>query len=68
MLFFNMIKHLKNKPEIDWTGVANDSGFKNAETAKAGIPRSFDAFSLQPFPTSSCLFISAASLSELRIT
>ncbi len=37
MLFFNMIKNLKTKPDIDWTGVAKDSGFKNAETAKASL-------------------------------
>jgi hypothetical protein len=34
MLFFNIIKNMKNKPEIDWQGVAEDNGFKNAETAK----------------------------------
>ncbi len=34
MIFFSMIKHLKTCPEFDWEGIANDCGFKNAETAK----------------------------------
>ncbi|KAK3903360.1 hypothetical protein C8A05DRAFT_32902 [Staphylotrichum tortipilum] len=33
-LFYAIIKHMKGKPEIDWTAVANDTGLKNAETAK----------------------------------
>ncbi|KAJ9149873.1 hypothetical protein NKR23_g3924 [Pleurostoma richardsiae] len=31
--FFNILKNLKNKPEIDWDGVAADSGLKNGSTA-----------------------------------
>ncbi len=49
MLFFNMIKNLKTKPDIDWGGVAKDSGFKNAETAKASfLP--FPSIPTQPCP------------------
>jgi hypothetical protein len=33
-LFYTIIKNLKNKPDIDWAGVAVDNNFKNAETAK----------------------------------
>ncbi|KAK4101001.1 hypothetical protein N658DRAFT_471917 [Parathielavia hyrcaniae] len=33
-LFYTIIKNMKGKPEIDWTAVAVDAGFKNAETAK----------------------------------
>ncbi|KAK4155226.1 hypothetical protein C8A00DRAFT_13716 [Chaetomidium leptoderma] len=33
-LFYNIIKNMKGKPEVDWTAVAADAGFKNAETAK----------------------------------
>ncbi|KIH94975.1 hypothetical protein SPBR_03832 [Sporothrix brasiliensis 5110] len=34
MFFFNMIKNMNNQPDIDWDGVATDSGFKNAAVAK----------------------------------
>ncbi len=33
-LFYTIIKNMKGKPEIDWSAVAVDAGFKNAETAK----------------------------------
>ncbi|KAJ4307042.1 hypothetical protein N0V88_000417 [Collariella sp. IMI 366227] len=33
-LFYSIIKNMKGKPDVDWTGVATDAGFKNAETAK----------------------------------
>ncbi|KAK3343901.1 hypothetical protein B0T25DRAFT_634874 [Lasiosphaeria hispida] len=33
-LFYTIIKNMKEKPTIDWDGVANDNNFKNAETAK----------------------------------
>lgn len=33
-LFYTVIKNIKNKPDIDWAGVATDNNFKNAETAK----------------------------------
>lgn len=32
--FFNILKHQKSKPEIDWAAVAEASGFKNADVAK----------------------------------
>ncbi|KAH6621218.1 hypothetical protein B0J18DRAFT_411007 [Chaetomium sp. MPI-SDFR-AT-0129] len=34
LLFYTVIKNMKGKPDIDWAGVAADSGFKNPETAK----------------------------------
>jgi hypothetical protein len=34
LLFFNIIKNMKGKPEVDWHAVAVDAGFKNADTAK----------------------------------
>ncbi|CAK7197732.1 hypothetical protein SEUCBS139899_000380 [Sporothrix eucalyptigena] len=34
MFFYNMIKNMNNQPDIDWDGVATDSGFKNAAVAK----------------------------------
>lgn len=34
-LFFNMIKNMNNLSDIDWDGVATDSGLKNASVAKA---------------------------------
>ncbi|OAA64399.1 hypothetical protein SPI_03046 [Niveomyces insectorum RCEF 264] len=33
-LFYSMIRNLTNHPDIDWDGVATDSGFKNAAVAK----------------------------------
>jgi hypothetical protein len=33
-LFYTIIRNMKNKPDIDWAGVAVDNSFKNAETAK----------------------------------
>ncbi|KAH8205497.1 hypothetical protein TruAng_000403 [Truncatella angustata] len=32
--FAAMIKNMKNKPEIDWNGVADELGYANANTAK----------------------------------
>ena len=37
MFFFNMIKNMNNQPDINWDGVATDSGFKNAAVAKVQI-------------------------------
>ncbi|KAL1841422.1 hypothetical protein VTJ49DRAFT_7099 [Mycothermus thermophilus] len=34
-LFYAIIKHMKGKPEIDWDGVAQFVGLKNADTAKS---------------------------------
>ncbi|KAH8178050.1 hypothetical protein LIA77_03132 [Sarocladium implicatum] len=34
MFFFAIVKHTKNKADIDWAAVANEQGFKNAEVAK----------------------------------
>ena len=34
MFFFAIVKHTKNKADIDWNGVAEEAGFKNAEVAK----------------------------------
>ncbi|KAK0705126.1 hypothetical protein B0H67DRAFT_448774, partial [Lasiosphaeris hirsuta] len=33
-LFYTIIKNMKEKPAIDWDGVARDNNFKNADTAK----------------------------------
>lgn len=41
MFFFNMIKNMNNQPDIDWNGVATDSGFKNAAVAKVQISSTF---------------------------
>jgi len=35
--FLNIIKYVKTKLEVDWDKVAEESGFKNAETAKVCI-------------------------------
>lgn len=37
MFFFAIVKHTKNKADIDWDGVAQEQGFKNAEVAKVRI-------------------------------
>ncbi|KAG9258067.1 uncharacterized protein F5Z01DRAFT_670719 [Emericellopsis atlantica] len=34
MFFFAIVKHTKNKADIDWAGVAAEQGFKSAEVAK----------------------------------
>ncbi|EPE07458.1 hypothetical protein F503_08109 [Ophiostoma piceae UAMH 11346] len=34
MLFFNILKNVKNQPDIDWDQVAKDTGLKNEATAK----------------------------------
>ncbi|KAJ2970297.1 hypothetical protein NQ176_g8258 [Zarea fungicola] len=34
VFFFNIVKHMKNKAEIDWDAVAESTGFKNAGVAK----------------------------------
>lgn len=34
MLFFSIVKHTRNKADVDWEGVAQEAGFKNAEVAK----------------------------------
>ncbi|KAL3960130.1 origin recognition complex subunit 6 (ORC6) domain-containing protein [Purpureocillium lilacinum] len=34
MFFFAIVKHTKNKADIDWSAVADEQGFKNAEVAK----------------------------------
>ncbi|PTB67506.1 hypothetical protein BBK36DRAFT_1095840, partial [Trichoderma citrinoviride] len=34
MFFFAIVKHTKNKADIDWKAVAEEQGFKNAEVAK----------------------------------
>lgn len=38
MFFFAIVKHTKNKADIDWTAVATEQGFKNADVAKVGHP------------------------------
>lgn len=38
MFFFSIVKHTKNKADIDWVAVAEDQGFKNAEVAKVRTP------------------------------
>ncbi|KEY70426.1 hypothetical protein S7711_06593 [Stachybotrys chartarum IBT 7711] len=34
MFFFAIVKHTRNKQDIDWHAVATEQGFKNAEVAK----------------------------------
>ncbi|KAI9158484.1 hypothetical protein HJFPF1_06479 [Paramyrothecium foliicola] len=34
MFFFAIVKHTRNKADVDWTAVADEQGFKNAEVAK----------------------------------
>ncbi|POR34127.1 Uncharacterized protein TPAR_05649 [Tolypocladium paradoxum] len=34
MFFFAIVKHTRNKADIDWDAVAVEQGFKNAEVAK----------------------------------
>ncbi|KAL7821434.1 hypothetical protein V8C44DRAFT_354070 [Trichoderma aethiopicum] len=34
MFFFAIVKHTKNRADIDWNAVAVEQGFKNAEVAK----------------------------------
>lgn len=38
MFFYTIMKHMKNKPDVDWAAVAEESAFKNAEVAKASLP------------------------------
>ena len=57
-LFYTLLKHMKDKPEIDWEGVARDNNFKNSDTAKV-----IKHIALLPFP----LHISFPSSSSLPI-
>ncbi|KAG8405395.1 hypothetical protein J3458_022052 [Metarhizium acridum] len=34
MFFFAIVKHTRNKADIDWSAVAAEQGFKNADVAK----------------------------------
>ncbi|KAM0427332.1 hypothetical protein ACHAPT_007767 [Fusarium lateritium] len=34
MLFFSIVKHTRNKADVDWDLVAIEAGFKNADVAK----------------------------------
>jgi hypothetical protein len=34
LLFFNVIKHMNGKPDVNWDAVAADGKLKNAEVAK----------------------------------
>ncbi|KAK0386490.1 hypothetical protein NLU13_6325 [Sarocladium strictum] len=34
MFFFAIVKHTRNKADIDWAAVATEQGFKNADVAK----------------------------------
>jgi hypothetical protein len=34
MFFFAIVKHTRNKADVDWNSVAQEQGFKNAEVAK----------------------------------
>lgn len=34
MFFYIIVKHMKTKADVDWEGVAQEHGFKNAEVAK----------------------------------
>lgn len=40
MFFYAIVKHTKNRADIDWDGVAREQGFKNAEVAKVRFPLS----------------------------
>ena len=42
MFFFAIVKHTKNKADIDWEAVATEQGFKNAEVAKVYSPLTWD--------------------------
>lgn len=37
MFFFAIVKHTRNKADIDWTAVAAEQGFKNANVAKVSL-------------------------------
>lgn len=39
MFFFAIVKHTRNKADIDWEAVAQEQNFKNAEVAKVRIQR-----------------------------
>jgi hypothetical protein len=39
MFFFAIVKHTRNKADIDWDAVAQEQNFKNAEVAKVRILR-----------------------------
>lgn len=34
MFFYAIVKHTRNKADIDWNAVAEEQGFKNADVAK----------------------------------
>ncbi|EFY84378.1 hypothetical protein MAC_09578 [Metarhizium acridum CQMa 102] len=38
MFFFAIVKHTRNKADIDWSAVAAEQGFKNADVAKVYSP------------------------------
>lgn len=48
MFFFAIVKHTRNRADIDWDAVAQEQGFKNAEVAKVCLlsPRVPPPFSL----------------------
>ena len=37
MLFFSIVKHTRNKADVDWNAVATEAGFKNADVAKVSL-------------------------------
>jgi len=37
MFFFAIVKHTRNKADIDWDAVATEQGFKNADVAKVSL-------------------------------
>lgn len=39
MFFFAIVKHTRNKADIDWEAVAQEQNFKNAEVAKVRFQR-----------------------------
>ena len=43
MFFYAIVKHTKNRADIDWDGVAREQGFKNAEVAKVRFPLSLSS-------------------------
>lgn len=51
MFFFAIVKHTRNKQDIDWHAVATEQGFKNAEVAKVHYTRSLNLFSTSVIST-----------------
>lgn len=55
MFFFAIVKHTRNRADIDWDAVAQEQGFKNAEVAKVRLLSS----KKHPFPPPYLSFLSS---------